>query len=106
MSAVGAVIASAAANPPRCASASRFSHADGHYVWLGAQIRPVHDVSGTVVARLGNLRDVTREVQARQLALAIRDEVCDLEAAGIRIIQIDEQAADLLQRRALLHPGL
>ncbi|WP_313485638.1 5-methyltetrahydropteroyltriglutamate--homocysteine S-methyltransferase [Stutzerimonas kunmingensis] len=36
--------------------------------------------------------DVSREVQARQLALAIRDEVCDLEAAGIRIIQIDEAA--------------
>ncbi|WP_312722918.1 5-methyltetrahydropteroyltriglutamate--homocysteine S-methyltransferase [Stutzerimonas kunmingensis] len=36
--------------------------------------------------------DESREVQARQLALAIRDEVCDLEAAGIRIIQIDEAA--------------
>ncbi|WAJ39193.1 5-methyltetrahydropteroyltriglutamate--homocysteine S-methyltransferase [Pseudomonas sp. GOM7] len=36
--------------------------------------------------------DVSREVQARQLALAIRDEVLDLEAAGIRIIQIDEAA--------------
>ena len=36
--------------------------------------------------------DVSREVQARQLALAIRDEVLDLERAGIRIIQIDEAA--------------
>lgn len=36
--------------------------------------------------------DVPREVQARQLALAIRDEVVDLEAAGIRIIQVDEAA--------------
>ncbi|MDD1976300.1 MULTISPECIES: 5-methyltetrahydropteroyltriglutamate--homocysteine S-methyltransferase [Pseudomonas] len=36
--------------------------------------------------------DVTREVQARQLALAIRDEVVDLEAAGIKIVQIDEAA--------------
>jgi 5-methyltetrahydropteroyltriglutamate--homocysteine methyltransferase len=36
--------------------------------------------------------DVSREVQARQLALAIRDEVLELEAAGIRIIQIDEAA--------------
>lgn len=36
--------------------------------------------------------DVAREVQARQLALAIRDEVMDLEAAGIKIIQIDEAA--------------
>jgi 5-methyltetrahydropteroyltriglutamate--homocysteine methyltransferase len=31
-------------------------------------------------------------VQAKQLALAIRDEVVDLEAAGIRIVQIDEAA--------------
>ncbi len=36
--------------------------------------------------------DVSREVQARQLALAIRDEVNDLEAAGIKIFQIDEAA--------------
>ncbi|MBB4822028.1 5-methyltetrahydropteroyltriglutamate--homocysteine methyltransferase [Pseudomonas alcaligenes] len=36
--------------------------------------------------------DLTREEQARQLALAIRDEVVDLEAAGIRIVQIDEAA--------------
>ncbi len=36
--------------------------------------------------------DISREQQARQLALAIRDEVNDLEAAGIRIIQIDEAA--------------
>jgi 5-methyltetrahydropteroyltriglutamate--homocysteine methyltransferase len=36
--------------------------------------------------------DVSREVQARQLALAIRDEVNDLEAAGIQIVQIDEAA--------------
>ncbi|XQE68408.1 5-methyltetrahydropteroyltriglutamate--homocysteine S-methyltransferase [Pseudomonas sp. P3C3] len=36
--------------------------------------------------------DIPREQQARQLALAIRDEVVDLEAAGIRIIQIDEAA--------------
>ncbi|PTQ74108.1 5-methyltetrahydropteroyltriglutamate--homocysteine S-methyltransferase [Pseudomonas sp. GV071] len=36
--------------------------------------------------------DVSRELQARQLALAIRDEVVDLEAAGIKIVQIDEAA--------------
>lgn len=36
--------------------------------------------------------DVSREVQARQLALALRDEVSDLEQAGIRIVQIDEAA--------------
>ncbi|HEX3887177.1 MAG TPA: 5-methyltetrahydropteroyltriglutamate--homocysteine S-methyltransferase [Phenylobacterium sp.] len=36
--------------------------------------------------------DVTREAACRQIALAIRDEVADLEAAGARIIQIDEAA--------------
>jgi 5-methyltetrahydropteroyltriglutamate--homocysteine methyltransferase len=36
--------------------------------------------------------DVTREQACRQIALAIRDEVIDLEAAGARIIQIDEAA--------------
>ncbi|MFJ5383035.1 5-methyltetrahydropteroyltriglutamate--homocysteine S-methyltransferase, partial [Cupriavidus sp. CER94] len=36
--------------------------------------------------------DQPRAVTTRQLALAIRDEVCDLEAAGIRVIQIDEPA--------------
>jgi len=36
--------------------------------------------------------DQPRSETARQLALAIREEVKDLEAAGIRIIQIDEPA--------------
>ena len=36
--------------------------------------------------------DVSRKVQAQQLALALRDEVLDLEQAGINIIQIDEAA--------------
>src|SRR5262249_51015820 len=33
-----------------------------------------------------------RSETARQIALAIRDEVADLESAGLRIIQIDEPA--------------
>lgn len=36
--------------------------------------------------------DQPRSETARQIALAIRDEVTDLESAGIRIIQIDEPA--------------
>jgi 5-methyltetrahydropteroyltriglutamate--homocysteine methyltransferase len=36
--------------------------------------------------------DIPREQSAMQLALAIRDEVLDLEKAGIKIIQIDEAA--------------
>ena len=36
--------------------------------------------------------DITHEQQTQQLALAIRDEVLDLEKAGIKVIQIDEAA--------------
>ncbi|KNG82816.1 5-methyltetrahydropteroyltriglutamate--homocysteine methyltransferase [Aspergillus nomiae NRRL 13137] len=36
--------------------------------------------------------DVHQSVQAQQLALALRDEVIDLEAAGIKVIQVDEPA--------------
>lgn len=36
--------------------------------------------------------DLSRDAVCQQLALAIRDEVLDLEAAGIRVIQIDEAA--------------
>ncbi|KAE8136838.1 cobalamin-independent synthase [Aspergillus pseudotamarii] len=36
--------------------------------------------------------DVHQSVQAQQLALALRDEVVDLEAAGIKVIQVDEPA--------------
>ncbi|MCF3947244.1 5-methyltetrahydropteroyltriglutamate--homocysteine S-methyltransferase [Acidiphilium sp. AL] len=36
--------------------------------------------------------DIPRETTCRQIALALRDEVADLEDAGIRVIQIDEPA--------------
>ena len=36
--------------------------------------------------------DVSLKEMAYQIGIAIRDEVCDLEEAGIRIIQIDEAA--------------
>ena len=36
--------------------------------------------------------DVSLKEMAYQIGIAIRDEVCDLEAAGIRVIQIDEAA--------------
>ncbi|KAF8639707.1 hypothetical protein AX17_000969 [Amanita inopinata Kibby_2008] len=36
--------------------------------------------------------DVSRELQSKQLALALRDEVIDLEKAGIKAIQVDEPA--------------
>lgn len=36
--------------------------------------------------------DVPQSVQAQQLALALRDEVIDLEAANVSVIQVDEPA--------------
>ncbi|GJE84180.1 5-methyltetrahydropteroyltriglutamate-homocysteine S-methyltransferase [Phanerochaete sordida] len=36
--------------------------------------------------------DVSREIQCKQLALALRDEVIDLENAGISAVQVDEPA--------------
>jgi len=36
--------------------------------------------------------DVHQSVQAEQLALALRDEVVDLEKAGVDVIQVDEPA--------------
>ncbi|MFI0480355.1 5-methyltetrahydropteroyltriglutamate--homocysteine S-methyltransferase [Actinomadura sp. 9N215] len=43
---------------------------------------------------------------ARQLALALRDEIADLEAAGIRVIQVDEPALrELLPLRAADRPA-
>lgn len=37
-------------------------------------------------------KDVSREVQAYQIGLALREEVLDLEAAGCKIIQVDDPA--------------
>ncbi|HTJ98136.1 MAG TPA: 5-methyltetrahydropteroyltriglutamate--homocysteine S-methyltransferase [Bordetella sp.] len=52
--------------------------------------------------------DQPREQTCRQLALALRDEVVDLEKAGIRVIQIDEPAIreGLPLRRADWHAYL
>ena len=52
--------------------------------------------------------DQSRADTCRQIALALRDEVCDLETAGIRAIQIDEPALreGLPLRRAEWQPYL
>lgn len=51
--------------------------------------------------------DISQSLQATQIALAIRDEVLDLERAGIRIIQVDEAALreKLPLRRQDWHTG-
>jgi 5-methyltetrahydropteroyltriglutamate--homocysteine methyltransferase len=36
--------------------------------------------------------DISKEIQSKQLALALRDEVVDLSKAGIKAIQVDEPA--------------
>ena len=63
-----------------------------------AQSRTNHVMKGMLTGPLTILNwswpreDITHEQQTQQLALAIRDEVLDLEAAGIKVIQIDEAA--------------
>ena len=37
-------------------------------------------------------KDISRSAQAYQLALALRDEVADLEAAGCKVIQVGARA--------------
>ncbi|CAO1639352.1 unnamed protein product [Sympodiomycopsis kandeliae] len=36
--------------------------------------------------------DISKDLQSKQIALALRDEVCDLEKAGIVSVQVDEPA--------------
>ncbi|MDQ1293199.1 MAG: 5-methyltetrahydropteroyltriglutamate--homocysteine methyltransferase, partial [Actinomycetota bacterium] len=51
-------------------------------------------------------QDQPLEQTARQIALALRDEIHDLEAAGITVIQVDEPALrELLPSRRRDHPG-
>ncbi|KAI6047411.1 cobalamin-independent synthase [Pisolithus marmoratus] len=52
--------------------------------------------------------DVSRKLQSQQLALSLRDEVVDLEKAGISVIQVDEPAIreGLPLRRADWHEYL
>jgi 5-methyltetrahydropteroyltriglutamate--homocysteine methyltransferase len=67
--------------------------------WLTyAQSRTRRPVKGMLTGPVTMLKwsferdDQPREVTARQLALAIRDELADLERAGIGVIQVDEPA--------------
>lgn len=63
-----------------------------------AQSRTKHVMKGMLTGPVTILNwswpreDVSHELQTQQLALAIRDEVLDLEKAGIKVIQIDEAA--------------
>ena len=63
-----------------------------------AQSRTERPVKGMLTGPVTMLQwsfvrdDLPREIACRQLALAIRDEVVDLEAAGLPVIQVDEPA--------------
>ncbi|AKV55278.1 5-methyltetrahydropteroyltriglutamate-- homocysteine S-methyltransferase [Bifidobacterium actinocoloniiforme DSM 22766] len=63
-----------------------------------AQSRTDHVVKGMLTGPVTMLNwswpreDVSHELQTQQLALAIRDEVLDLQASGVKVIQIDEAA--------------
>lgn len=65
---------------------------------IEAQKMTTHPVKGMLTGPITMLQwsfvrdDQPREVTARQIALAILDEVLDLERSGIGIIQIDEPA--------------
>ena len=67
--------------------------------WSGyAQSRTGRPVKGMLTGPVTMLQwsfvrdDLPRETVCRQIALAIRDEVADLEAAGLAVIQVDEPA--------------
>ena len=66
--------------------------------WLYAQSLTAKPVKGMLTGPVTILNwsfvrdDVPRSLACRQIALAMRDEVADLEKAGARMIQIDEAA--------------
>ncbi len=66
---------------------SQFAQAQAHKPMKGMLTGPITILQWSFVRD-----DQSRAATARQLALAIRDEVRDLEAAGISIIQVDEPA--------------
>lgn len=80
--------------------------------WRHAQSLTTHPVKAMLTGPITMLRwsypraDVTPAETATELALAIRDEVAELEAAGAQIIQVDEPAMrEGLPLRALDRPG-
>lgn len=66
---------------------SSYAQSRTHHVMKGMLTGPV-----TILNWSWPREDIAHEEQTQQLALAIRDEVLDLEQAGIKVIQIDEAA--------------
>jgi 5-methyltetrahydropteroyltriglutamate--homocysteine methyltransferase len=79
--------------------------------WRHAQSLTTHPVKAMLTGPITMLRwsfprdDQSPEQTAGQLALAIRDEIADLEAAGADVVQVDEPALrEGLPLRAADHP--
>lgn len=54
---------------------ARWRAGNGEYRWVGFVVRPVLDADGLVVARVGSLHDVGREVEAEQAFLEARERL-------------------------------
>ncbi|KAL0939220.1 5-methyltetrahydropteroyltriglutamate-homocysteine methyltransferase [Colletotrichum truncatum] len=74
-------------NEPMTVKESKYAAANSKRVMKGMLTGPI-----TCLRWSFPRDDVHQSVQAQQLALALRDEVVDLEAAGIFVIQVDEPA--------------
>ncbi len=74
-------------NGPMTVEWSKFAQDNTDRVMKGMLTGPVTMLQWAFVRD-----DQPRDVTCKQIALAIRDEVSDLEAAGIHVIQIDEPA--------------
>ena len=72
---------------PMTVAWSKYAQAQTNKLMKGMLTGPV-----TILCWSFTRDDISREEQTNQIALAIRDEVVDLEHAGIKVIQIDEPA--------------
>jgi PAS domain S-box-containing protein len=58
----------------------RFRHADGHWVWVHEQTRPVFDADGELVCWEGIVEDISERVRAREEAAAAGRDLAGSEA--------------------------
>lgn len=66
-----------------------------HYLVFTSWMRSTPQIDAGPVTLLNwsfPRKDIPRSHQATQIALALREEVADLQAAGCRILQVDEPA--------------
>jgi diguanylate cyclase (GGDEF)-like protein/PAS domain S-box-containing protein len=71
---------------------ARFRCRDGSARWLSVTARPILDVSGTVVARVGGARDIDAEVRAREAAASsdrLFRSVLESATVGMATLSLD-----------------